>query len=108
MSRVKFFLVMGLAFSSVCFGATLMQWTVSRPAIELNDVSLAQAEPSCQALVKRHRDQIAKKVAKEIYQEALTLSFNGQWQEAREASECAAWLEHGSKTWDFEAKDLIN
>ena len=108
MLEIKKFMLVILAFFSLCVGASLMQRAVHELPGEAFNKALTKAEPSCRVLMRKHQDNITKKVAQEIYQDAITYSFNGEWSKAEEASECAAWLEHGTKKWNFEAKDLIN
>jgi hypothetical protein len=105
MYRAQSFLVVIFALFSVCLGATLMQLSVA-PIPGYNQ-DVAKADDSCRALVVKHEKNLNKKIAKVIYQEALKHSFDGQWVEAQKASECAAWLEHGNKDWDIEAKNLL-
>jgi hypothetical protein len=101
MSKAQSFLVVALAYFSVCVGATLMQITVTPPSAYVNN-------DICENFVDKYRDTVQKKIAKEIYQEAFSLTFKGKWEEAKHASQCAALLEHGSISWAIESHNLID
>jgi hypothetical protein len=110
MTRIHAILVLLLAFSSICFGATLMQLSVAKAAQDSHTNAQnrsSQYDQSCQRLIKEHQNKALKKAAVEIYQEAFTLSFKGEHQKAKEASVCAAHLINGTDHWRVEAKDLI-
>lgn len=111
MSRVNAFLVLILAFSSICFGASLMQRSMAKTGDHITSLTVSlngeNFEQSCQQLIKLHQKQAATKIAEELYKEAFSLNFDGDWQGANAASECAAYLTNGSDHWNYEAKDLI-
>jgi len=62
---------------------------------------LGADEPLCECAAGTHA------AALENYKEALRLSFDEHWAEAEEASDCAGWINHGSKNWAFDAKKLL-
>jgi hypothetical protein len=99
MSRVNVFFFV-LAFSSAS-----MQRTTESSVNPHNTVNNA-TEEMCKKMMENHHQTTTQKVAEELYKEAFTLNFNGEWQKAKNASDCAAHL-LGSDHWNVEAKDLI-
>lgn len=95
MSRARSFSGMTLALFSLYLGSTL-------------PTELMNAEPQCFEFINKYDPQSTKAIARAIYQEAFRLNFDKQWAKASEASACAGLLDHGSETWAFEAKNLIN
>ena len=95
MSRARFFSGIMLALFSFYLGSTL-------------PTELMKAEPQCLEFINKYDHQETQSVARAIYQEAFRLNFDQQWAKAKEASACAGWLDHGSKNWAYEAKNLIN
>jgi hypothetical protein len=111
MSRINAFLVLVVAFSAICFGATLMQISINRVGKEETSAFQSQnREPSRSQLIKDYQIGALAKIASELYRKAFSLSFSGDWQKAQAASECAAQLVNmnGSHKWGIEPKDLIN
>lgn len=108
MSRVNSILVLIIAFSSICFGATLMQQSMKK-AVDFGQLKTSSTtyNSSCQKLIDDHREVANQKIAEALYKEAFILNFNGQWQEAQIASECAANLANGSHHWQVEAKSFL-
>lgn len=94
MSRAKSFFGITLALFSASLGATL-------------PIELMKAEPSCLAFINAYEGESTPIIARRIYEKAFKLSLDGKDSGAQEASACAAWLDHGSKNWAFEAKHLI-
>jgi hypothetical protein len=111
MPRFNAFLIIILAFSSICFGATLMQMTIAKRANQTkekaNNLTCDELNPSCQKLLESSY-QDPSKLALDLYEKAFVLSFNDEWQVAQAISECAARLTNGSDHWEIEPKDLIN
>lgn len=109
MTQIRAFLVLLLAFSSICFGATLMQMSVAKPELHPLNARCRSVEQncSCQELFKEYQKIAHKKAAAEIYKRAFALSFSDDFQKAKAASICASQLMNGSDHWRIEAKDLI-
>ncbi|HXW52466.1 MAG TPA: hypothetical protein VEL47_00040 [Myxococcota bacterium] len=111
MTRLNAIFVLILAFSSVCFGATLMQRTMAKSANDLKSkgevAKTNNLKQSCNALIMEQEKGTVAKVAKELYQRAYSLSFNGDWQEAEAASKCAAHILNGTDHWAIEAETLL-
>lgn len=104
MKRINAIAVVLFAFSTVCFGATLMQRT-------MKGVKTAERSDTfrrCEQIVAEHQQETNAKVAESLYNEAYKLSFNGDWAQAKVASECASRLLNGSKHWAIEARDLVH
>lgn len=108
MSRVNSFFLVLLALSSVCFGATLMQISVARPLQARESVKEVNGPSDCTELYNRYHQKHSHNTARELYNEAFRLSFNGENTRAVQASQCAALLKNGTTRWAYETKDLIN
>lgn len=63
---------------------------------------------SCQRLIARHYDQKTSTTAMRIYEEAFKRAFDGEKNQAEEASICAAQLLYNSSCWPIEAKNLFH
>jgi hypothetical protein len=109
MRRINAFLVLTLAFSSICFGATLMQRSMSRSQnTKSRQLSYSPIDRSCEQLIKEYQQKFTAKIAEELYKDAFSLSFSGEWPAAEAASRCAAKLVNQSGNWAIEASRLIH
>lgn len=107
MSRVNSFFLVLLALSSICFGATLMHMSVARPTRPEKIVKKVSGLSDCTELYRDYDYNKTHHTAKELYNEAFRLSFNGESEKALLASQCAALLKRGSTRWAYETDDLI-
>lgn len=101
MSRVNSFFLVLFALSSVCFGASLMQMTVSLSSNALEEIKTLA---DCEGLFGPQDQQ---NNAFELYKRALQLSFYGQISKAKQASACSSLVHNGSLSWAYETKDWI-
>jgi hypothetical protein len=111
MTRLNALIVLFVAFSSVCFGATLMHRTMVRPInteehVEPSKIQVSHQDCSVIALDIGTKPII--QVIRELYKKAYRLSFKGDWEGARAASACAARLDNGSEHWAIEAQNLFS
>lgn len=106
MSRVNVFLFLGLAFSSICFGATLMQISVTRNNPEKNNGQSTPVNSSCRTLISKFRHEGQERIAQKIYELAYTKSFNGD-NDAAETANCARTLINDGNAWNLDSHDLI-
>lgn len=108
MSRVNVSLVLILAFSSICFGASLMERSIkqSAPRETLEPALRVEQELNCQSLFDRYHGLSARKIGKALYEQAFILSFDSDWENAKRASACSSLLLNGSRHWRIEAKNL--
>lgn len=102
MSRVNSFFLVLFALSSVCFGATLMQMTVSLSSNALQEIKTLA---DCDNLFGYHNQE---RTAAQLYERAFQMSFYGHMQKAEQASTCSSLLRDGSLKWAHETKDWIN
>jgi hypothetical protein len=70
-------------------------------------MSFSRIDQSCEQLIKEHQQKFTAKIAEELYKDAFSLSFNGEWEAAQIASKCAAKLVNRSENWEIEALSLI-
>lgn len=109
MTRINAFLVLMLAFSSICFGATLMQRSMSRSQnVKNKEFSYSPIDRSCEQLIKEYEQRFSAKIAEELYKDAFSLSFSGEWPAAEAASKCAAKLVNRSGNWKIDAVRMIH
>lgn len=101
MTRVNAFLVLILAFSSICFGATLMQRSMARSTTNSNTIN-----ESCEQIIQSQKLSQSN-LAEELYKEAYALSFRGDWEAATNASKCAARLVNGTDHWKIELGNFL-
>lgn len=104
MSRVNTSFILVLAFSSICFGATLMQLSMKNEKII---TSTEIFDDDCQYMFEKEQENIKQRVANRLYQKALTQTFNGNAKEAQTISRCASLLFSGQEHWKIEPKDLL-
>ena len=87
------------------FGVTLISFSAHLGAIQA--YTPIEEESLCHCLTSSSDHKINHMVARENYEEALRQSFDENWLEADEASARAGWLDHGARTWAFDAKNLL-
>lgn len=102
MSRVNSFFLVLFALSSICFGATLMQMTVSLSSKAFQEIKTLA---DCDNLFGYHDQQ---NTAAQLYQRAFQMSFYGHTKKAQQVSACSSLLQNGSPRWAHETKDWVN
>lgn len=101
MTRVKALFTI-FAFSSVCFGATLMHASINKYQQEQKN-----KEDLCERFLQEKSNSIRYQKAKKLYEESFRLSFDNLWSKANEASQCSCMLVNGNKEWRFQAHNLL-
>jgi len=66
----------------------------------------AQKEPQCHCGIHGSDKKSIHEQALKSYAQALRRSFDEQWSEADEASDCAGWLDHRSVDWPVNARQF--
>jgi hypothetical protein len=110
MSRVNAFFLLLFAFSSICFGASLMHMAMPELGFVGESSSGDQSEiclqeANCQRLM--HANSPKTDIVKELYNNAFILSLDGRYLEAKDISECAAHLALGVHNWKIDAKTML-
>jgi hypothetical protein len=108
MSRVNPFFLILLALSSLGLFATLVQLSGIKPAYILEPSREIKEMADCTKHEGQHQLEPKPKIARALYNEAFKLSFNGQKEQALEASKCAALLQNGSTAWAYESEDFFD